>query len=178
MPVSELFGNAKSRIIHGAGGEPDEEVLVPDDVSELTPEEPGDLLEPDPKPARKGPVKKRQPSTRATAGQKRQIQDALVLMMTIPGGVLQFRDPVCAAALLDNAEEIAAKAVPLITRNPGVMAWFLGNGAPWMDWVALALALQPVAATIWGHHVSKSIGHDHEGEQGAADYSQYTTYGG
>jgi hypothetical protein len=65
--------------------------------------------------------------------------------------------------------------VPIITRSPVLLQFFAGSGAPFMEYLALAMALKPFAATVWGHHVSKSIGHDHDGGVDGADWSQYTT---
>lgn len=173
MALTDLIENARGFLGNSPEGDDVEEVEVPDDASELTEGEDGDLLPPDPKPSRKGPTKRRQPTGKVTAAQRRGVQDALVLMMTIPGGILQMRDPLCAGVLLDNADTIAAKMVPLITRNPAALAWFIGSAAPWMDWLALITALTPVVSTFWGHHVTHSIGHDVEGEHGG-DFSQYS----
>lgn len=173
MALTDLIENGKAYLGNLREGGEAEEFDVPDDASELIEEADDDLLPPDPKPIRKGPTKRRQPTTKATAAQRRTVQDALVLMITIPAGILQIRDPLCAAAMLDNAENIAAKAMPLIARSPAALAWFLGSGAPWMDWLGLALALQPVAQTIWSHHVTKTL--DHDAEEGyGADFSQYS----
>lgn len=174
MALTDLIENGKAYLGNLRDTPEEDEIDVPDDVSELVDGGEDDALEPDPKPVRKGgPTKRRQPTARVTAGQRRQVQDALVLLMTIPGGILQMRDPICAAAVLDNADAIAAKAVPLITRSPAALAWFIGSAAPWMDWIALISAMAPVVSTIWGHHVTKTIDHDHEGGLGG-DFSQYS----
>lgn len=143
-------------------------VQVPDDASELD-----DVLPPDPKP--KKPARTRTPRTAAakvTAAQKRQVEDALVLLMKILGGGISFRDQVCGPALVDSSADIAKAAAPLIARNPVWLAWFTG-GTGFLDLLALATALQPVAAAIWGHHVTHRLGHDDGDGGGPVDYSGY-----
>jgi hypothetical protein len=78
---------------------------------------------------------------------------------------------VCGGAILENAENVAEKAVPIICRNPAWLEWFTGS-AGFLDVIGLAVALRPVLMTFWGHHVSRSIAHEEEGEP--VDYSGYS----
>lgn len=150
---------------------------VPDDVSAL--DDAGrfdDVLPPDPKPGKVRRPKLRtvvRPAApvRPTAAQRRQVADALVLMQTLLGGAIQFRDPICGGEIVANAESVAEKAVPIICRNPAWLEWFTGS-AGFLDVIGLAVALKPVLATFWGHHVSHTIGHEGEGEP--VDYSGYS----
>jgi hypothetical protein len=118
-----------------------------------------DLLEPDPKPSREARGRKMRPSTtpakKATAQEKRQIRDALSMMMLTLGGGMAFRDPVCGGAITEHADNIAEKAVPLIARNPAWVEWFCGSTG-FLDILGLLIALRPVGATVWSHHVSHS----------------------
>lgn len=138
---------------------------------EELPETPVDVLEPDPKPAKRQ-SKSRSAATsahKATAAEKRQIKDALTLMQLTLGGGLQFRDPHCGGLILENAENIADKAVPIIARNPRWVEWFCGS-AGWLDVMGLLIALRPVLAGVWGHHVTGSVG----GESGDdTDFSAF-----
>lgn len=147
----------------------DEPIDVPDDVSGLLDE---DLLPPDPKPGKSRGRKTPKAGVpgKATAAQKRQVADALVLIQTMIGGTLQMRDPVCGHAVLDHAENVADKAVPIICRNPAWLRWFTGSTG-FLDILGLAVALKPVAATVWGHHMTHTLG-DKAEEQGV-DYSAY-----
>ncbi len=176
MAMTDLLDRVRS-----TGGTPDRDpesadLLVPDDASELD-----DSLPPDPKPGKRT-ARRRIPRpaaapAKATAVQKRQIEDSLVLLMTVIGGGISLRDRVCGPAITSNAQQVARAAVPIIARNPALMAWFCG-GAGFMDIFGLIVALQPVIGTAWGHHVTKSTGHDgHDhgsGEGVPVDYSAFT----
>lgn len=173
MAIADLIEKTQSMFSNSEGGEEPDGVDVPDDASGLMEDVESDILEPDPKPVRKGAAKRRPAAPgKITAGQKRQLKDSLELMISLPAGAWAMRDPHCGVALLDSSEEIAARLVPLVMRSPTALQWFLGEGAGFMDWIGLAMALRPVVTTVWGHHVSKSVGLE-EGEQGG-DYSQFT----
>lgn len=131
----------------------------------------GDLLAPDPKPRRDKRRNYSGPAKKATAAEKRQINDAMKLMLLTLGGGIAFRDPHCGGAITSNAENIAEKAVPLIARNPAWVAWFCGSTG-FLDVMGLLIALRPVAGTVWGHHVTHSIGDEQPG--GADDLSVFT----
>lgn len=134
-------------------------------------ENPLDVLEPDPKPAKRNTKSRPAASSahKATAAERRQIKDALTLIQLTLGGGLQFRDPHCGGAILENAENIAEKAVPIIARNPRWVEWFCGS-AGWLDVFGLLMALRPVVGTFWSHHVTGSLGGESED---AADYSGF-----
>ena len=156
----------------------DEITDIPDDLSGLddaeglAPED--DSLPPDPKPGkRRARAPRPAAALKATAAQKRQVEDALVLMQTLLGGGLALRDPICGGAITTSAEQVARSAVPIICRNPTWLAWFTG-GTGFLDVVGLLIALRVPVATAWGHHVSHTIGHSHEGEAEPVDYSAFT----
>lgn len=135
-----------------------------------------DLLEPDPKP---GPAQKAKgikppkaplPS-KATAAQKRQVQDMLELALKFMGAGVSLRDGHCGGAINEQSQAIAKACVPLVARNPQVLAWFVG-GTGFMDWLGLLMALQPVVGTVWGHHITHTVGG--EDEEDGVDYSAFT----
>lgn len=172
MDISGLLERA--RLVEPAGDEPLS--AIPDDASSLDGD--GlfdDQLPPDPKPGKTRRTRMRIPKTpssaKPTAAQKRQVADALVLLQTLVGGGVQLRDPVCGSTILAHAENVADKAVPIICRNPAWLEWFTGSTG-FLDVLGLAVALTPVLKTVWGHHVTHSIGHEGEGEQ--VDYSGYS----
>lgn len=143
---------------------------VPDDASAIDGE--GDSLTPDPKPSRRrAPKSVASTAAKANAAQKKQVRDALLLLLTPATGFLAMRDPHCGGAAFAQREEIVAAMVPIVCRNPNMLRWFTAADAPWLDYLALLTALQPVGAAFWQHHVKKTIGHD-GGE--AVDYSAYT----
>jgi hypothetical protein len=167
MGISDLLDRARLVMM------PDEESLppVPDDASSLLEDE--DVLPPDPKPGKPRRAKSTRAGAwgKATAAQKRQVADALFLIQSIIGGGLQLRDPVCGGAILENAQNVADKAVPIICRNPAWLRWFT-ESTGFLDVIALLVALQPVGATIWRHHVTHTVSHE-EGGESAVDYSAY-----
>lgn len=131
-----------------------------------------DLLTPDPKPRRdRRQTTRATPAKKATAQEKRQIKDALSLMLLTLGGGISLRDPHCGGAIAGSADNIAEKAVPLIARNPAWVEWFTGTTG-FLDVLGLLIALREPASTIWGHHVSHTIGDEHPG--GADDLSIFT----
>lgn len=143
---------------------------VPDDISGLD-----DTLPPDPPAARRTAKTPRKAAAKPTRAVQNQVADALTMMITLPAGILAFRDPVCGTAVLDQADEVVAKLVPIVCRNPAMLRWFT-EGAGYMDFFALATALFPIARTVWAHHVTHSIGLDEE-EEGEQDFNRYTAPG-
>ena len=162
--ISKLKGNVR---------EVDETIDVPDDLSSL--DEEGDLLPPDPPAARRTAKAPRKTAPKPTRAVQNQVADALTMMITLPAGVLALRDPVCGSAILDQADEVVAKLVPIVCRNPAMLRWFT-EGAGYMDFFALATAVFPIAKTIWSHHVTHTIGMDEE-EDGGEDFNRYVAPG-
>jgi hypothetical protein len=171
MDIAELLGRGKS----ATDSDLLEDLAVPDyppaDDSEDSAILDGDLLEPDPAPRRDKKALKvgGALAKKATQAQKRQISDAVEFMLITLGGGLAMRDPHCGGAIADNASNIATRATPLIARNPAWVAWFCGSTG-FLDVMGLLMALQPVAATIWGHHVTHTVSE----EGGKVDLSQFT----
>lgn len=166
MAVEGLISKIKSGINSAQESE-----VESDENSELP--EPEDALPADPKPVRgrASSVPKRAPAP--TKAVRQEVRDALVMMMTIPAGLVSFRDPICGGAVLDHADKIADSLVPIICRNPRMLAWFT-TGSGYMDFLGVAMAFWPLVSTVYGHHVSHSIGHDHEEAEEASDFSQYS----
>ena len=144
---------------------------VPDDLSSLD----EDILPPDPPAARRTAKTPRKPAAKPTKAVQSQVADALTMMITLPAGVLAFRDPICGGAVLDQADEVVAKLVPIVCRNPAMLRWFT-EGAGYMDFFALATAVFPIARTIWSHHVTHTIGMGEE-EDGDQDFNRYVAPG-
>lgn len=145
---------------------------IPDDVSEL---DDADELPEDPKPSRKKKAPFSLPSSapgRATPTERRQVKDALSLLIKAPAGVISMRDPYCGGALGDQADAIVKAMVPIVCRNPAMLRWFTSANAPWLDILALITAFAPVVTTIYGHHVKHTIGGE-EAAHGGPDLSAY-----
>jgi hypothetical protein len=147
--------------------------LEPDDTGDPAPGEvlePDDLLDPDPAPVKR--TRKRSAGSsapRVTAGQKKTVTEAWEAMIMLPAGLAAIRDPVCGGAALDQAKTLAEALTKVTCRNPAMLAWFLSDGAPYMDWIAVFMAARPIATTIWAHHVSHAIGGKED--EGAPDFS-------
>lgn len=167
------FDNLIAKLKENVREVPDDMPDIPDDISEL--DESSDILPPDPPAARRTAKTPRKAPAKPTKAVQTQVADALTMMITLPAGVLAFRDPICGSAILDQADEVVAKLVPIVCRNPAMLRWFT-EGAGYLDFFALATALFPIARTIWAHHVTHSIGIElDEGE--SEDFSRYTAPG-
>lgn len=143
---------------------------VPDDASQLTgapadgqePDDP-DRLAPDPQPSRrsrKGRRTQRPASGKVSKAETDQVRDALTVLYTPAAWGVRLKDPHCGGALLEQRDDIIKAMVPIVCRNPAMLAFFTAANAPWMDYLALASALGPLAKTVWSHHVTHTIGHD------------------
>jgi hypothetical protein len=187
MGVSDLLDRVKT---FGQGDDVDDDLVgldfldLGDEAAEMSDESDSssfdlvpDALDPDPAPPKQrgGDAKTQKPAPargRVTAAQRREVKDAIAMMLLMGGGAISFRDQVCGGAVLDHADNIADKLVPIIVRNPKMLQWFVG-GSGYMDYFALAMALLPVGKTVIGHHVTKSIGHDTDGSAEPVDYSRF-----
>lgn len=165
------------------GAPESDDVDVPDDASELTGADgPGpddaDQLAPDPQPSRRSRKGRRTARAanaggRATKADQDQVRDALTMLYSLPAWGLRIRDPHCGGALLDQRDDIVKAMVPIVCRNPAMLAFFTAANAPWMDYLALIQALMPVGQTIWSHHVTHTIGQDHGAGEVPVDLSAY-----
>jgi hypothetical protein len=147
---------------------------VPDDARELADDvDDDDQLPPDPKPARKRTkVAFPETQTKVSAAEKRQVKDALGLIIGVPAGLWAMRDPYCGGALKEQTDAIIKAALPMICRHPGALRFFTSANAPWLDLFGLMTALAPVAAAVYGHHVTHTVGQEEEASD--ADLSAYT----
>jgi hypothetical protein len=171
--LTDLLGGAKEDL--------PEVSEVPDDASSIDAGA-GDELPADPAPSRSSRRGRSRGSRasrtaqKATHAEQNQVRDALAMLLTVPAWALQMKDPHCGGAVMDNRDEIIKSMVPIVCRNPAMLAFFTAANAPWMDYLALATALRPVISTIWGHHVSHIIGQASPEQDGGGlvDLSRYT----
>lgn len=170
MDITEILGRGRGTTDSDLPEDLDVPDYPPTDEGDGAPG-PADTLTPDPKPRRDRRTSRPAPAKKATAQEKRQIKDALSLMLLTLGGGISFRDPHCGGAITSSADNIADKAVPLIARNPQWVEWFCGTTG-FLDVLGLLIALRETAAVIWGHHVSHTISDEHPG--GADDLSIFT----
>lgn len=170
MEIDNLISKLKGNVREVS----DEMPEVPDDLSGL--DEEGDVLPPDPPAARRTSKPARKAPPKPTKAVQTQVADALTMMITLPAGIMAFRDPICSDAVLEHADNIVAKLVPIVCRNPAMLRWFT-EGAGYMDFFALATAVAPVARTIWAHHVAHSIEGEDQEDGGEQDYNRYVAPG-
>lgn len=165
------------------GGSKEDLPEVPDDASALDQESgEGDQLPADPAPSRtSGRRRSRSRASRnaqkATRQEQDQVRDALTMLLTVPMWAGQMKDPVCGGKIMEEREAIIKSLVPIACRHPAALAFLTGSDAPWMEYLALMTALKPVIQTVWGHHVTHTIGTPLEPEQdggGLVDLSRYT----
>jgi hypothetical protein len=166
------FDNLMSKLKGSVREVSDGDVEVPDDVSSLVED---DSLTPDPPPARRTAKTPRKAPPKPTRAVQNQVSDALTMMITLPAGIVALRDPICGSAMLGQADEVVAKLVPIVCRNPAMLRWFT-EGAGYIDFIGLAAALWPVIRTGWAHHVSHTIGQE-EDTDGGEDYNRYVAPG-
>jgi hypothetical protein len=165
MAINDLISNMKRNIFEV--GE-DGDVHVPDDISELD----EDVLPPDPAPARraKGTRGAKTAPPKVSAATKRTVTDSVKLMLLVPAGTWALRDDVCGAKALEIVDDVTDAAVPIICRNPAMLAFFT-DGAGWLEWLRLGTALAPLGRLVWSHHV---VGDGHQEEdQEDVDYARY-----
>lgn len=169
----------------GTGKTDDDQQDGPDtpDTPEL-PAEDGPELPADPPPSRRT-RKGRRTAARtlgarasATKAEKDQVRDALTMLYTLPAWGLTMKDPHCGGALMAQRDDIIKSLVPIVCRNPGMLAFFTAANAPWMDYLALMQALLPVGQAVWAHHVTHTAGpaagDDEAAGGGLVDLSRYT----
>lgn len=170
MAIRDLIENAKASAgFTSHDGDDEADIVVPDDLSGF------DDIPPDPPPSRKTPPKSRpQSSGRGpTAAVKRQVRDTLMIGWELQGTMLLFRDPLCGNAILEHAEAVTDRMVPIICRYPSMLGWFTGDTAAWLDWLMLIKALSEPAKTVWAHHVTHSIGYEEVPAEAGDDYTVY-----
>lgn len=133
--------------------ENDEEI-----VDENTPEIGDDWLElpPDPAPAprRTGGLSLPEVAvTKVTPALKNRISAELEAYIEMAALPLVMRDPVCGAALHEQAKPMAKAIAQILSRYPEVASKFMASGVLG-DWLKLAMATAPVLKAIYGHHVA------------------------
>jgi len=93
---------------------------------------------------------------RITARVRRDVEGKLAFLLGIMGQGISMPDPVCGQAIADNAPNIANKLTPVVCQSPDVVKW-LTRGGNFIVWLDLVMALWPVLAIVYAHHVAKSI---------------------
>lgn len=109
--------------------------------------------------ARPGKEKQRKPPAppiKVTRSVSDDITGKLTMLLTVPVSAWQTVDPACGGAAADNLENIVRTAVPLICLSQDAVRFFSSATKFMLVWAFLA-AVQPVAATVYQHHVTRTI---------------------
>ena len=88
-----------------------------------------------------------------TPALKRRISGELEVYIDLVAMPIVMRDPVCGGALAEQAKPIADAIAQILSRHPEIAHKFLATGMIG-DWLKLFAAVQPIAATVWAHHVT------------------------
>lgn len=134
--------------------ESDEEIGtdVPDGVP---PEWSG--LTPDPAPAGRRSADPLVPKTygKVTPALKKRIAAEIQAYVEFAAMPVIMRDPVCGGAVHEQAKPIADSIATILARYPEIAHKFLATGVLG-DWLKFGLAMQPVLAAVWSHHIAGS----------------------
>lgn len=116
-----------------------------------------------------------------TKALQKDIKGKVAMLLMVPGSMWAGRDEHCGGAFLDAIPDdvdaegdatpgIASALTDIICDSPDMVKWFTTSGK-YMKWFTLAMAVQPVLATAFHHHVTHAI-QDTPQEQ---DFSQYVS---
>jgi hypothetical protein len=140
---------------------------VVDDGGPLAPDEP-------PAPIPPGPERKgRTGAAKVTATVRKDIYAKISLGLELPGRVWAARDPYCGGAFVVQRPAIADALADIVCDSADLVAWFTGPAGGFMKYLKLAAALQPVAVTVYGHHIAHAIGAENGQAEGQPDLSRY-----
>lgn len=117
-------------------------------------QEEGGLVGDDPEPSDEAKVKG---IVRVTARVKKEMEESIAGYLALGAGAWAMNDPICANALLEQSETIAAKLVPILSRNQTVVRYFRSSST-FKDTMDLLIVLWPVAQAVGRHHIFHTIG--------------------
>jgi hypothetical protein len=108
---------------------------------------------------------------RVTVKIRKDIQAKTALFLSMGGTVWERRDQVCGGTFVESVPDVSEALTDIFCDSPDIVRWFTAAGG-FMKWLTLAQALQPVMASIVGHHITHSIA---DGEPVEQDWSAYAT---
>lgn len=115
------------------------------------------------------------PPIRITKRIRDDIEGKLGMIYGFMAMSIMVKDPICGAALEQNAERIIPKLVPFICKSPELVKWFTKGGG-YMAWFELAMVCWPVIQVVISHHLTHSIGVPEQNGQvpnASVTYEQY-----
>lgn len=123
------------------------ELFSIDEAARLTPDDPEPKTEPEFKP--KATIK-------ITAAVRKDVEGKVAFAMALSGQMWAMVDTVCATVYLEQTPEIAKKLTPILCQSPDVVKW-LTKSSNFVLWVDLAMAMWPVLAIVFAHHIAKTV---------------------
>jgi len=80
---------------------------------------------------------------------------AKIRFVLMPAGrAWASRDPLCGGTFARQEPEISDALAEIVCDSPDLLRWFTGPAGGFMKYFRLLMALEPVALTLWGHHVA------------------------
>ena len=123
------------------------ELFSIDEAARLTPDDPEPKSEPEFKP--KATIK-------ITAAVRKDVEGKVAFAMALSGQMWAMVDTTCATVYLEQTPEIAKKLTPILCQSPDVVKW-LTKSSNFVLWVDLAMAMWPVLAIVFAHHIAKTV---------------------
>lgn len=116
--------------------------------------------EADPEPAEAQHDVYNEPLFVVTPTMKNDIAGKLGLFAAIIGMPLEAIDPYCGGIFAANVDNMIEAYLPIITRSPGAVKFFMSKSGGWMDWIKALQATWPVFVAVYSHHLAKTVGKD------------------
>lgn len=160
MPASSLL----DRLTFTSESDSDSDSEFPETGSEMDSdsylESDSEILEPDPKPKRRGKMTAAS-APKVTAAVKKQVRETLNDLVDLPISLWELRDPHCAGAARNQQEEIVNAFLAFVIKRPTWVAGLTGLDES-LDVVRLIRAVYPVVMAILAHHIAKTVGQEEE----------------
>lgn len=115
---------------------------------------------PDPEPSEAASDVYNQPEFIVTPGMKNDIAGKLGLFAAIIGMPFEAIDPYCGGIFAANVDKMIDAYLPLITRSPGAVKFFMSKTGGWLDWIKALEATWPVVVAVYSHHLARTVQRD------------------
>jgi hypothetical protein len=112
----------------------------------------------DPEPAESRNDVYNDPEFIVTPTMKNDIAGKLGLFAAIIGMPFEAIDPYCGGIFAANVDGMINAYLPIITRSPGAVKFFMSKTGGWLDWIKALEATWPVVVAIYSHHLAKTVG--------------------
>lgn len=137
------FDDLPDWLLNGGDGLP-----APEEPEITADRPPGRLSEPRTSGKQSGKAK-----TRVTAALKKDVESKIRFVLYPAGQLWASRDVPCGSTFIHQEPEISAALAEIVCDSPDLLAWFTGPAGGFMKYFRLLMAVQPVAMTMWMHHV-------------------------